>query len=422
MRGIRLVFAGWIALFCCATSYAQVTLSPFTLYGIGDLKEGNFANQYAMGDLGIGTPSIFHINVMNPALLTKNVMATFQMGLAADNRRISAAGSSNTNFGVNLNYFAYSFPIISGKWTSSFGLVPLSRMNYNIGYQSKVSNSDTDVEYLFTGNGGLSKVYFSNGFKVVKGLSIGVRGSFVFGELNKTSETLLSGLTGGTNYTTALSEKINYADFEIGGGIHYEQKLGERKFLHFGAVYDLPSSISGTRSAGLERRGGTNGTLRGDTLITDQSVTFNLPKKVGFGVSFENLNKFTVGFDAKFSEWNENPSPEIISATYQKGVKLVLGAEYTPDISSVDSYLARSTFRLGAAWERLPYLVNGNDVIDFGINFGASFPVQVSSFDIGAKVGSRGSVSDNLIRENYFQIYIGATISDRLWFVRRKYD
>ena len=417
-----MVITGWVALFCCATSYAQVTLSPFTLYGVGDIKEGSFANQFAMGDLGIGTPTVFHINGMNPAMLTRNLMSTFQMGVVADIRTLSSSNGSDRNGGANLSYFAYAFPIVSGKWSSSFGLVPLSRMNYNIGYTTNVNNSTTQVEYLFKGSGGLSKAYFSNGFKIYKGLSLGVRGSFVFGEFNKSAETLLLGVPSGTNYTTAYREKINYADFEFGGGLHYQQKVTERTAINLGVVYDLPSSISGTRFAGLERRSGSGGSTPGDTLILDQSVAFNLPKKLGFGVSFENLNKFTVGFDARISEWNENPSPEIVSTTYQKGLKLVLGGEYTPDISSVDSYLARTTFRLGAAWERLPYLANGNDVTDFGINFGSSFPMGVSSFDVAAKIGRRGSVTDNLIKENYIQIYIGATINDRGWFVRRKYD
>lgn len=417
-----MVITGWIAMCCCAASYAQITVSPFTLYGIGDIKEGSFTNQFAMGELGIGTPSVFHINSLNPALLTKNVLSTFQMGLSADIRTLSSNTTSQTNGSANLNYFGYSFPIISGKWTSGFGLVPLSRMNYNIGYSTTVGNSGTEVEYLFKGQGGLSKAYFVNGFSPVKGLSLGVRGAFIFGDFNKSTETLLTGTALGNDHATAYFEKLTYSDFEFGGGVHYQQKIADRRFVHLGATYDLPSSISGSRFARLERRGLTNTPMPGDTLIVDQAVVFNLPKKLGFGISFENLNKFTVGFDARISEWSENPSPEIINTTYQKGLKLVLGGEFTPDISSVDSYLARSTYRLGAAWERLPYQVGGNDVTDFGINFGTSFPMgAASSFDVAAKIGSRGSIEDNTIRENYFQIYMGATISDR-WFVRRKYD
>jgi hypothetical protein len=41
--------------------------------------------------------------------------------------------------------------------------------------------------------------------------------------------------------------------------------------------------------------------------------------------------------------------------------------------------------------------------------------------DIGFKYGVRGTLDNELIRENYFQIVLGATINDR-WFIKRRYD
>ena len=422
MTGIRQVVLGCMMCMGCASVFSQASQSPYSFYGIGDTQEGSFANQFAMGDLGIGTPTVFHINVMNPALLIKNSLSSFQMGLVGDIRTLSTSAINERRGGANLNYIAYAFPIVTNRWSSSFGVVPISRMNYNIVNRATVANTETPVQYSYKGEGGLSKVYFSNGVNLLKGLSVGVRGSFVFGSFEKSTETTLLGFTNGTNYTTAYFEKRTYADFEFGGGVHYQQKIGDKKFVHFGAIYDLPSSISGERFAQLERRGLSAGPMPGDTLIARQDVLFKLPKKMGFGISFENLNKFTVGFDARISEWSSNPASEILSTTYQKGLKLVLGGEITPDISSVDSYLSRATYRLGASWEKLPYRVNGNDVTDFGINFGTSLPVgAVSSLDVAMKVGTRGNLTDNVIKENYVQIYIGATINDR-WFIRRKYD
>lgn len=406
----------------CASVFAQASQSPFTFYGVGDMKDGSFANQFAMGELGVGTPTVYHINVLNPALLVKNALSTFQMGLVSDIRTLSSANAKERNGSANLNYFAYAFPIVNNRWSSSFGITPVSRMNYSILNQATVVNSDDSVAYHFSGEGGLSKVYFSNGIRLLKGLSVGVRASFIFGGVEKSTETTLLNQPGDVAYTTALYEKRTYADFDFGGGIHYQQKISDRRFLHFGATYDLPTAIEGNRFARLERRGLSGGPIAGDTLVPDQRTTFNLPKRLGFGISFENLNKFTVGFDARISEWMSNPSSETTGTTYQKGLKLVFGGEYTPDISSLDSYFLRSTYRLGASWERLPYLVSGSEVIDFGINFGTSLPVgAVSSLDVAMKVGRRGNLADNLIKDNYVQIYIGATINDR-WFIRRKYD
>jgi hypothetical protein len=66
--------------------------------------------------------------------------------------------------------------------------------------------------------------------------------------------------------------------------------------------------------------------------------------------------------------------------------------------------------------------VNDTEINDFGINFGASFPTGgYSSMDASFKIGSRGTTDNNLIRENYMQFVIGATINDR-WFIKRRYD
>jgi hypothetical protein len=91
----------------------------------------------------------------------------------------------------------------------------------------------------------------------------------------------------------------------------------------------------------------------------------------------------------------------------------------------VDNYLERITFRLGASYATLPYVPNpsnGEQVRDFGINFGWSLPVsRVSSIDMAFKIGQRGDVQKNYIKENYYRIYIGFTFNDR-WFIKRKYD
>jgi hypothetical protein len=67
-------------------------------------------------------------------------------------------------------------------------------------------------------------------------------------------------------------------------------------------------------------------------------------------------------------------------------------------------------------------LVNNQQINDLGVSFGLSLPVSLaSSLDMAFKVGQNGTLANDLIRERYFKITIGATVNDR-WFVRRKYD
>jgi hypothetical protein len=66
--------------------------------------------------------------------------------------------------------------------------------------------------------------------------------------------------------------------------------------------------------------------------------------------------------------------------------------------------------------------VAGNQVNDFGVNFGVSLPVaRISTIDFSLKIGSRGSIVKNTIEENYFKIYLGMTFNDN-WFIKRKFD
>ena len=68
-----------------------------------------------------------------------------------------------------------------------------------------------------------------------------------------------------------------------------------------------------------------------------------------------------------------------------------------------------------------PFLVNGNQVKDFGINFGLSLPAGRSSIDIGAKLGTRGDKRETILEERYFKIFFGLTYNDQ-WFIKRKFD
>ncbi len=80
------------------------------------------------------------------------------------------------------------------------------------------------------------------------------------------------------------------------------------------------------------------------------------------------------------------------------------------------------TYRTGINYDNYPYLINGNMVKDFGVNFGFSMPVsRVSSLDFAFKAGKRGNLVDNTIEENYFKIYFGMTFNDQ-WFIKRRFD
>ena len=89
----------------------------------------------------------------------------------------------------------------------------------------------------------------------------------------------------------------------------------------------------------------------------------------------------------------------------------------------VRSYLKRITFRAGVSFEEKPYVLQDTQINEFGINFGWSLPVsRFSNLDFGLMVGNRGTTNNNLVREDFFKVYFGATFNDNRWFIRPKFN
>src|SRR5690606_871093 len=99
----------------------------------------------------------------------------------------------------------------------------------------------------------------------------------------------------------------------------------------------------------------------------------------------------------------------------------ILGGEYTPDFFSVNSYLKRVTFMAGVNYTKTPISVENEDINDFGINFGASLPItNGSTVNLGFTIGSMGTTSNNLVKENYYKISLGISFNDQAYGWYRK--
>ena len=106
-----------------------------------------------------------------------------------------------------------------------------------------------------------------------------------------------------------------------------------------------------------------------------------------------------------------------------KAYKISLGGQYIPNAFSLESLLSRSTIRAGIEYERLPFQVNQNNVDDIGINFGTSIPIySLSLLNLALKAGTRGTINDGLVRENYIKVSLGLSINDNSWFYKKVFE
>ena len=413
-----------LALFLSGSTalLGQINISPYTVNGLGDVNSAAFTANLGMGGIGVSNGQGWYLNNLNPALLTKNVFTILEAGMVYESRSLeNDSGLSQNNSGGGLGYFAMAFPVMSNRWTSSLGIMPLTTVNYNILSESRVTgNEDVPINFNYTGDGGLTQAYFSNGFKVAKNLSLGVKASILFGSI--VNETLA--LPGDQDFPigllTSVVDKTSIYGFTLSSGLAYSFEIKDKRFLNFGVTYDLGSDLTAKRlRTGELRRVLGTGQVSVDTLINDERGDIRLPSSLAFGLSYEILYKLTVGADLHLSNWSDFQDFEQRNASLVDNYSINVGAEYTPDITSVESYLKRVTYRLGFDYQKTPFEVAGQQLDDFGINFGISFPVKgLSTMNLAFKYGQRGTTDDGLIQENYVRVYFGISFNDR-WFQRR---
>ncbi|MBW3545013.1 MAG: hypothetical protein KY428_05320, partial [Bacteroidetes bacterium] len=235
------------------------------------------------------------------------------------------------------------------------------------------------------------------------------------------SDTVAAG-----SYTSHFLERTNFSDVLLTSALAYRKYFGkeiegQRSFISAGITYELEKDLNADRFFVNERlREGDIRPAFSDTLVDKQS-SLRLPAALGFGLAYGRLYSYTIGADLKMQNWERYRNVEAENEEgLGKGYRLSVGGEWTPNYVS-RTYYNRMTYRTGVQLEKTPFLINGEEINEFGINFGISFPVGASGVHTGFSWGQRGKTDNDLIRERFFRVSLGVTLNER-WFERYKYD
>lgn len=415
-----------MALSLLATNiYGQVTKSPFTDLGVGDVIGLSLINQHGMAGAGLASDDPRYINIKNPAMLHNNRVYTFSAGMIGERRTISDGTNKTTGTGGNLSYLATTFPIKSGRWTTGIGLLPYSRVGYRYTFTDDIAGSPENVSLSVTkeGSGGINELYWSHGVKINDYISLGAKASYLFSSIKTEYTNQVIGADFGAAYKPAVSVRDAFSDFAFSGSIAAGKDIKKDLRLNLGFVYDFKTDIQTRRLTTLERRLVNDINIDSDTLSKEVKGITRIPDTYNFGLSLSKKFRWSVSLDLKRQNWSKFVNYDGSNDGLKDLTSIALGAEITPDPFAVDNYLKRVTYRVGVSSENTPYTINNNQVNDFGINFGWSLPVSnISSLDMAFRYGRRGSVSENLVEEDYFRVYLGITFNDSRWFIKRKYD
>ena len=417
------------------------TNSFYSKYHFGELNlSGNIQNA-TLGNTGIANDGWFNINLKNPAGYANLKLTSFQTSFKVGS--VWMKDNSQSSFGNTSTITNISFGIPLAKWTAiSFGITPYSTVGYK--YTSTYDDDNFgSVQIDAAGNGGISKLFLGNAYKINIDsntfVNIGANANYLFGQ---TLHEAIIYASLEDAFNSWYSKTINYNDFTFDAGMQIHKKIKYNKRIKvndttfryqpdsiqlvLGAVYSFNNTINTTYTEFIRSFRTSVGYISYvDTskYVEDAQTTTMLPKQIGVGIGLHKLDKWMIQADVNYFEVGSYATTSGVPYRLKHTLQFGFGTEWIPDNSISSSYFKKIKYRLGAYYAPSILEVNNEQITDMGITFGMGLPLKktLSRINFGIVYGMRGTVNNNLIQENYLNIIFGVSINDK-WFKKYKYN
>jgi len=406
--------------------------SPYGAYGIGDVKYDNTVDINAMG--GISTAYVWdfnnNFNFRNPAANTNLELTTLKVEGTNENNyyRSDFNNIKSDKHSTYLSNISIAFPI-SRKVKFGMGFQPYSSKSYNLvtsnTLQSSQQSDAITAVHNFRGEGSLNTVQAAVSYQINPQFALGLRSNFYFGKLYDIEEIAFTG----AELISGYSNNYRVSAFNFTLGTTYQKKLENNHKFTAGATYTIGNS-------GNMKTTYTNSTyyyLIGETkgleTIVDEQVNYDkkfLPQEASLGFGYGKEAKWFLSTQLDYKK-GENFNFLGQTLAYQDSYRYSVGGWYLPNYNDFRSYFSRVIYRYGAYYEKGNLQINGTNINKYAVTAGVTLPFQKSqinrmnSIDIGLEVGKRGTLENNLIRQNFINLRIGINFADK-WFQKKLYN
>lgn len=432
---IKCVYVATLSLLALSLgSYAQTTVqSPYSKFGLGNLRGSVLPQQRGMGGIATGvfrSSGINNINMQNPASYAGIYLTTLDIGMSGSRTELKTDNLSENSFNASLSHVAMAFPVTQ-KSALSVGILPYSELGYD--FKNTVSigsgTSAKTVDYLYNGEGGLTKAYIGYGIQFGDHFRVGANAEYLFGNLIQSRSTEMSDL-GAINSRDQVKNSVY--GFNYTYGAQYDFRLGNKTSLVLGYSGSSSSKLNSEKSQyttiyNKDSQGNELSALDTLDFVENGKTNMKLPLLHSFGFTLQKENKWLIGADYRMGKWSKL-SIDNVNQNLQDTYGFSVGGQFTPDITSINSYFKRVDYRLGLTYDKTYIQMNNEDIKQMGVTFGLGLPLQSgyarSSFykmNISAEVGRRGKITNGLIQESYVNFHLGFMLNDK-WFQRFRFD
>lgn len=390
--------------------------SPYTIFGIGDLKYNTSSRTYGMGVLGIGLNGNY-VNNLNPAANSGLQFTNFSLSAdygylkSSDGTRTTKVNEGNIN-GLNIGI---PFSKENG-WVLNLGINPMSSIGYKI-VGTGVSDGEAYTN-TFSGEGGLTRINIGMTYQLFKSLSIGAEYNYAFGNIisQRTTDFQNSAL-----FDNFSRRETDMSKSFVKGGMLFalenlvNKKSKNLKYLTIGFVYQMGIDLTANEES-----------IIASIVNTDSNVvrtgSVNIPAAYGFGIANRFGDRVNVAADVIFQQWSEFTSFGVTPSNFVNSMRMGAGLELLPSPDRDRGFLGKLTYRAGGFYDQAYYTVNSENINTLGFRLGLGIPIsELNSIDLNFSYSIRGKEGNGLIKDELFSIYAGVNFGE-LWFLRPEED
>lgn len=432
--------------------------SPYSQFGFGEQLFLGFADQHAMGQTGTADRNPLKYSVLNSASYSALEKTNYRFGMLGQQGTLNQGDRRMRVNGAGLAYLTLGFQLNKKKdWGFVMGAMPYSVRGYNV--EVKIDSSFGTITQQVQGEGGTYRLFAGTGKRIGNHLSVGVQGSFIGGQSSTIRTLLFPSNAPYSNYRTSSSAFVYGFQGESGiqywipAKLVYKKSIGTGdqkrtvkdtvRFKHqFGINYVVSTKMDATRSdfARTFVLSGSREQVR-DTIFystrKEQSAV-SLPWFFNAGYQIQDQNgQWRLALEWRQGGWSTYTSTLHAQSTTINNWQFSSGFCFRPSMDFFNSgkkIFAKTEYRFGFRTGILPITPSGQSIPETGFSFGLGIPLRTrtvnedfrfetvfSSLDISAEYFTRGTLNQNLIREEYFRIAVGVSLNDK-WFNKRKIE
>jgi len=385
------------------------TSSPYSIFALGAQNDASFGGFNALGNTGVANTNGTQINNINPASLANifgNTML-YEIGTNAVYNTIETNSLSQNTLDFNFSHIALAFPI-KKNWGMGLGLLPYSKVGYTIDIEQQAEGDTFSYNTSITGSGGLNKMYWNTGFSLAKNLSLGLETSFLFGTIQE--ETVVF-----TSPGVTINEANYYNGITLKTGIQYTLPFLKNSNTTLGASFEFPTSLNGSQTRTTYKT--IDQVPYSETEEEELELdNFELPSTLTLGFNSKISQNIRASFDYKKLWWNSTNN----DSNYTNQTIYGLGLEYIPHKKEY-GISNQLKYRFGLNYNAGYLNISDQKIDSYQASVGLGIPFSngsLSNLNISYSYGKEGTLSHDLIQENYHKLSVNLSLVGN-WFKKR---